>query len=92
MKRQEEMKREVAKAQIQKYFYQLTVGCGKVNGSCKSKYCASNAENEKYTPNQAAIKAIFLYTKDEKLCDQNTKQPMDESGNEQMPNKPSLVR
>ena len=86
MKRQ----REVAKTQIEKYFFQLTKGCG--NNLCLSKYCASNLENEKYTPNQAAIKAIFLFTKDEKLCDQNTKQAMVDIGTEEEISKPSLKR
>lgn len=84
MKRQ----REVAKTQIEKYFFQLTKGCGNI--SCLSKYCASNSENEKYTPNQAAIKAIFLYTKDEKLCDQNSKQTIIGGGTEEEIARPSL--
>lgn len=39
---EDEMKRTAAKKLIERYFYQLTDGCG--NPSCDNKYCASSGE------------------------------------------------
>jgi ubiquitin-protein ligase E3 A len=64
------MKRANAKKLIEKYFYQLTTGCG--DSQCKNRYCASG-ENflEKFdNPNQAAIRAIQLYTEEAELCNE----------------------
>lgn len=61
------MKRAIAKKLIEKYFYQLTTGCG--DPKCKNKYCASGELTEKFdNPNQAAIRAIQLYTEEAELC------------------------
>lgn len=40
--RENDMKRAAAKKLIERYFYQLTEGCG--NPTCDNKYCASSAE------------------------------------------------
>lgn len=40
--KEEVMKRAAAKKLIERYFYQLTDGCG--NPSCDNKYCASSGE------------------------------------------------
>lgn len=61
------MKRAAAKKLIERYFYQLLDGCG--NPNCNNKYCASSGEVEKLTPNQAAARAIQLFSQDAKLCD-----------------------
>ncbi|XP_070503440.1 ubiquitin-protein ligase E3A [Chironomus tepperi] len=61
-------KQTQAKKLIEKYFFQITVGCG--NADCKNKYCLSSGHLEKsLTPNQAAVKAIQLYVEEAKLCE-----------------------
>lgn len=50
----EVMKRAAAKKLIERYFYQLTDGCG--NPNCDNKYCASSGEVSKNaTPKQLTI-------------------------------------
>jgi Amino-terminal Zinc-binding domain of ubiquitin ligase E3A len=63
----DEMKRTAAKKLIERYFYQLIDGCGNVK--CNNKFCASSGHVEKLTPNQAAARAIQLFSQDAKLCD-----------------------
>ncbi|CAD7081216.1 unnamed protein product [Hermetia illucens] len=63
----DEMKRAAARKLIERYFYQLLDGCG--NPKCSNKYCASSGEVEQMTPNQAAARAIQLFSQDAKLCD-----------------------
>jgi ubiquitin-protein ligase E3 A len=61
-------KQTQAKKLIEKYFFQITVGCG--NADCKNKYCLSSGHLEKsLTPNQAAVKAIQLYVEEANLCE-----------------------
>lgn len=61
-------KQHQAKKLIEKYFFQLTVGCGDSN--CKNEYCLSSGLLEKIsTPNQAAVKAIKLYVEEAQLCE-----------------------
>lgn len=64
------MKREHAKQMIERYFYQLFNGCG--NTSCLNRNCASSAEFQKLTPNEAAARAIQLLSEDAPLCDLST--------------------
>lgn len=59
-------KRSHAKQLIERYFYQLTVGCG--NSQCRNENCASNSQIEALTPNQAAARAIKLFTGDVNFC------------------------
>lgn len=61
------MKRAAAKKLIERYFYQLREGCG--NNECKNKNCASSGQVSNLTPNQAAAKALQLYSEDAELCD-----------------------
>lgn len=56
-----------AKHMIERYFHQLTIGCG--NQKCINKNCASNILFEKLTPDQAAGRAIQLFSKETKFCD-----------------------
>lgn len=63
----DDMKRAHAKQLIERYFYQLSSGCG--NPHCTNKNCASSGQFEKLTPNQAAAKAIQLFSEDAKFCD-----------------------
>lgn len=63
----DEMKRAAAKKLIERYFYQLRDGCG--NPSCGNICCASSGEVKSLTPNQAAAKAIQLFSEDAELCD-----------------------
>lgn len=61
------MKRAAAKKLIERYFYQLLEGCG--NPTCTNKNCSSSGEVENLTPNQAAARAIQLYSQDAQLCE-----------------------
>jgi len=63
----EEMKRAAARKLIERYFFQLTDGCG--NPKCNNKYCYSSGEVEKLNPDQAAARALTLFLQDAKLCD-----------------------
>lgn len=63
----DEMKRAAAKKLIERYFYQLLEGCG--NMDCNNKHCASSGEVRNLTPDQAAARALQLYSEDAKLCD-----------------------
>lgn len=65
-----EMKRVHAKQLIEKYFYQLTDGCG--NPNCTNRNCASSGIMDSLTPNQAAAKAIQLFSEEAPLCDTPT--------------------
>lgn len=60
-------KKTQARKLIEKYFFQLTVGCGKPE--CKNNYCASSGLVDKLTGNQAAIKSLQLYAEQAKLCE-----------------------
>lgn len=62
------MKRASAKKLIERYFYQLSDGCG--NPKCGNKNCASSGSVEaNMSPNQAAARAIQLYTQEAQLCE-----------------------
>lgn len=67
-------KRAQTKKLIEKYFYQLTIGCGNTN--CENVNCASNSNFEKLTPNQAAARAIKLLSDESKFCDEVNKKPI----------------
>lgn len=61
-------KRAAAKQMIERYYYQLTDGCG--NEHCQNKDCASCptfAFQEK-SKNELAVKAIDLFKEKAKLC------------------------
>ncbi|CAG5075006.1 Similar to Ube3a: Ubiquitin-protein ligase E3A (Mus musculus) [Cotesia congregata] len=61
------MKRAAAKMLIERYFYQLTDGCG--NSQCDNQHCASSGKVTNLTPNQAAAQAIQLFSQEARLCD-----------------------
>lgn len=63
------MKRAAARRLIERYFYQLTDGCG--NPSCDNEYCASSGEVKNLTPNQAAAQALQLFSQEARLCDRH---------------------
>lgn len=67
MEPSQEHKHTQARMQIEKYFFQLTNGCGR--SDCKNSYCASSGQVEKLTGNQAAIKSLQLYMDKAKLCE-----------------------
>lgn len=56
-----------AKQLIERYFHQLTVGCGFLD--CKNENCASNKELKALTPNQAAARAIKLFSEEAAFCE-----------------------
>ncbi|XP_015513298.1 ubiquitin-protein ligase E3A isoform X1 [Neodiprion pinetum] len=62
-----DMKRAAAKKLIERYFYQLTDGCG--NPQCDNQHCASSGKVTNLTPNQAAAQAIQLFSQEARLCD-----------------------
>lgn len=63
----EDTKRTHAKQLIERYFFQLSVGCG--NSNCGNENCASNKNFEKLTANQAAARAIRLFSEESHFCD-----------------------
>ncbi|XP_041745462.2 ubiquitin-protein ligase E3A-like isoform X2 [Coregonus clupeaformis] len=61
------MKRAAAKHLIERYFRQLTEGCG--NGACTNEFCASCLGFQPLDHNTAAIRALELWKMGTKLCD-----------------------
>ncbi|XP_041822035.1 ubiquitin-protein ligase E3A [Chelmon rostratus] len=61
------MKRAAAKHLIERYYHQLTEGCG--NESCSNSWCASSVGFNRMDNNTAAVKALELYKVNAKLCD-----------------------
>ncbi|XP_077585747.1 ubiquitin-protein ligase E3A isoform X1 [Stigmatopora nigra] len=61
------MKRAAAKHLIERYYHQLTEGCG--NESCSNSWCASSSGFRRMDNNAAAVKALELYKVNAKLCD-----------------------
>ncbi|XP_048526235.1 ubiquitin-protein ligase E3A isoform X2 [Dendroctonus ponderosae] len=66
---EDEMKRAAAKKLIERYFYQLTEGCG--NPTCTNKDCASSGEFIAMSPNDAAGHALKLFSQEAKLCERH---------------------
>lgn len=60
-------KRAAAKHLIERYYHQLTEGCG--NESCSNSWCASSLGFNRMDNNAAAVKALDLYKVNAKLCD-----------------------
>ncbi|XP_044263019.1 ubiquitin-protein ligase E3A [Tribolium madens] len=67
--KEDEMKRAAARKLIERYFYQLTDGCG--NPACKNKYCASSGQLKPLTPDEAAAQAIQLFSQEAILCERH---------------------
>ena len=63
----EHRKRAAAKHLIERYYHQLTEGCG--NESCSNSWCASSVGFNRMDNNAAAVKALELYKVNAKLCD-----------------------
>uniref|UniRef100_A0A8C7XIV4 Ubiquitin-protein ligase E3A n=1 Tax=Oryzias sinensis TaxID=183150 RepID=A0A8C7XIV4_9TELE len=60
-------KRAAAKHLIERYYHQLTEGCG--NECCSNSWCASSVGFTRMDNNAAAVKALELYKVNAKLCD-----------------------
>uniref|UniRef100_A0A8C9W0H7 Ubiquitin-protein ligase E3A n=1 Tax=Scleropages formosus TaxID=113540 RepID=A0A8C9W0H7_SCLFO len=60
-------KRAAAKHLIERYYHQLTEGCG--NEACTNEFCASCPGFRRMDNNAAAVKALELYKINAKLCD-----------------------
>lgn len=58
--------RAAAKHLIERYFRQLTEGCG--NGDCTNEFCASCCDFQPLDNNSAAAKALELFKINAKLC------------------------
>lgn len=58
--------RAAAKHLIERYFRQLTEGCG--NGDCTNEFCASCSNFQALDNNSAAAKALELFKINAKLC------------------------
>ncbi|XP_029285582.1 ubiquitin-protein ligase E3A-like [Cottoperca gobio] len=63
------MNRATAKHLIERYFRQLTDGCG--NGDCTNEICASCCDFQSLDNNSAAAKALELFKINAKLCNPN---------------------
>ncbi|MED6275335.1 Ubiquitin-protein ligase E3A, partial [Characodon lateralis] len=61
------MNRATAKRLIERYFRQLTEGCG--NSNCTNEFCASCSNCQPLDNNAAAAKALDLFKVNAKLCD-----------------------
>ncbi|XP_028260101.1 ubiquitin-protein ligase E3A [Parambassis ranga] len=61
------MNRVTAKHLIERYFRQLTEGCG--NRNCTNEFCASCCDFRPLDNNSAAAKALELFKVNAKLCD-----------------------
>lgn len=59
-------KRAAAKHLIERYFRQLTDGCG--NGACSNEFCASCRTFQPLDSNMAAARALELFKINAKLC------------------------
>lgn len=59
-------KRIAARKLIERYYFQLTDGCG--NQSCRNENCASCQRAPKLDPDEAAARAIQLFKSKAKLC------------------------
>ncbi|XP_042898021.1 ubiquitin-protein ligase E3A [Parasteatoda tepidariorum] len=59
-------KRTAARKLIERYYFQLTDGCG--NQSCANENCASCQKAPKLEPDEAAARAIQLFKSKAKLC------------------------
>lgn len=59
-------KRAAAKHLIERYFRQLTDGCG--NGACTNEFCASCSAFQPLDSNLAAARALELFKINAKLC------------------------
>lgn len=60
-----------AKEAIEKYYFQLTEGCGRLN--CSNQNCASNQSFVKLAANQAASRAVQLARDKAELCEFSSK-------------------
>ncbi|XP_013411636.1 ubiquitin-protein ligase E3A-like [Lingula anatina] len=79
------MKRAAAKQLIEKYYYQLTDGCG--NPQCTNQHCASSTvfSQKNLSKNEAAVRALDLFKQKARLCDSTPaskvpKVPIQETG------------
>ncbi|XP_015831983.3 ubiquitin-protein ligase E3A isoform X2 [Nothobranchius furzeri] len=61
------MNRATAKRLIERYFRQLTEGCG--NSNCTNEFCASHSAFQPLDNNSAAAKSLELFKVNAKLCD-----------------------
>ncbi|XP_018525542.1 ubiquitin-protein ligase E3A isoform X1 [Lates calcarifer] len=71
------MNRATAKHLIERYFRQLTEGCG--NGNCTNEFCASCCDFQPLDNNSAAAKALELFKINAKLCPHPSKKESDTS-------------
>merc|ERR1719278_654685 len=65
-------KRRSAQKLIERYYYQLTTGCGQ---SCGNPHCASNSTP--VAPNEAAAKALHLFKIRAPLCQRREEESME---------------
>lgn len=63
---EEDAKRKVAKKLIERYYFQLTKGCGR---KCDNPHCASSNLSHPLDPNAAAAEALHLLKQRARLCE-----------------------
>lgn len=64
---QDNSKKLAVKELVERYYYQLTVGCGR-EGCCNDN-CASSGRLDQLSPNEAAARALHLVMAKAALCD-----------------------
>nr|XP_054754415.1 ubiquitin-protein ligase E3A-like [Lytechinus pictus] len=74
------MKRSQARGLIERYFYQLTNGCG--NTSCCNEFCASSGRRTHLSSNEAAAMALDLFKRKATLCESAPNKQL-KTGNEE---------
>jgi len=67
----EDAKKRSAQKLIERYYYQLTTGCGAAGGGCDNPDCvASGKITQLLQPNEAAARALHCFKVKAKLCTQ----------------------
>lgn len=64
---QDNSKKLAVKELIERYYYQLTEGCGREG--CSNENCASSGRLQRLSPNEAAARALHLMMAKAALCD-----------------------
>lgn len=80
------MKRAAAAQLIERYYFQLTEGCG--NSACSNTHCVSSGKVDKLVPNEAAARALQLLSQKATLCgsgSNRSKVPRTQSAKETTP-------
>lgn len=78
-----QLRKRAVKEAIEKYYHQLTQGCGAAR--CSNVNCASNVDFKKLSPNQAAVLAVRLAQQKAQLCEPIKQTTKNNNNNESTP-------